>query len=178
MLEETSARRTKLDAAKAAAVGFLELLGTEDQAAIIAFNSDARVIQQLTDDRVALEAAIADIEASLHTCIVCAVDVAATELASDRRNPENSGVLILLTDGKSNPRPVSEAEVRADEAKLAGVTIFTIGLGSDLDDASLERIASEPEYFKRAPDAEDLAEVYAAIAVAIPCPSDAYWSRR
>lgn len=178
MLERSAAGRTKLEAATAAARSFVELLGSRDQAAIVQFNAEARVLQPLTSDRRALDAAIGEIEPSPQTCLVCAVDVAATELASDRRRPDNTAVLILLTDGKSNPRPIGEAEERAVEAKRSGVTVFTIGLGDDLDVDSLERIASRPEYFKRAPDAEDLAAVYASIAVEIPCPADTYWVRR
>jgi hypothetical protein len=39
-------------------------------------------------------------------------------------------------------------------------------------------MASRPEYFFRAPDAEDLAQIYAGIAGAIPCPADAFWGGR
>ena len=58
------------------------------------------------------------------------------------------------------------------------VTIFTIGLGEDLNLAALEAMASKPGYFYRAPDSEDLAEIYGAIAVEIPCPAEQYWGRR
>jgi hypothetical protein len=33
-------------------------------------------------------------------------------------------------------------------------------------------------YYYRAPDGEDLAEIYEAIAVEIPCPAEGYWGRR
>ena len=87
-------------------------------------------------------------------------------------------MLVLLTDGKSNPRPASEAVARADEAKRSGIVIFTIGLGSDLDDAALAAIASQPAFYYRAPTAEQLGGIYRQIAVAIPCPAEAFWGRR
>lgn len=39
-------------------------------------------------------------------------------------------------------------------------------------------MASRPAWAYRAPDAEDLAAIYRAIAVAIPCPKDAFWGGR
>lgn len=66
---------------------------------------------------------------------------------------------VLLTDGRSNPRPASEAVARAGEAKAAGMTVFTIGLGADID-------------------VEALAEIYRAIAVALPCPVGVFWGGR
>jgi Mg-chelatase subunit ChlD len=180
MLEPTADDLSKLRAAQRAVGNFLHGLQLDagDQAAIIAFNSKAWTEQWLTADRRALQRALERIVAAPQTCLVCAVDVAARELTSNRHNPESQSVMILLTDGKSNPQPVSQAVDRAAEAKLAGITIFTIGLGEDLNLEALEAIASNPSYFYRAPDGEDLREIYAAIAVEIPCPADEFWGRR
>ncbi|HQZ72255.1 MAG TPA: VWA domain-containing protein, partial [Anaerolineae bacterium] len=82
------------------------------------------------------------------------------------------------TDGRSNPRPVADAEASAAVAKAAGVMVFTIGIGDDLDAEALAKIASRPEFFFRALDAEVLSEIYRAIAVSIPCPPDSFWGRR
>ena len=180
MLETTAAGRSKLAAAIAAAGTFLDQLRLDagDQAAIVSFNADADLRTELTADRPTLDTALASITPASQTCLVCGVDVAATELASDRRRADNTPVLILLTDGLSNPRPASEAVQRAAEAKAAGVVIHTIGLGDTLDFGALEAMASEPDDFHRAPDAEDLAAIYAQIAVEIPCPPSRYWGRR
>ena len=178
MLQEIGNGRTKLDAARDAAAGFLGQLGASDQAAVVAFNREATLMQPLTTNRIALDGALANIEAAQQTCLPCAIDVAVDELRSDRRNSDNTPVLILLTDGKSNPRPASEAEGRAAEAKQRGVIIFTIGLGDDLDFEALAHIASKPDYYYHAPDAEELSDIYEAIAVEIPCPAEDYWGRR
>lgn len=50
------------------------------------------------------------------------------------------------------------------------MVLFTIGLGADLEEDALQRMASRPEYFYKAPDAESLTEIYRRIAVAVPCP--------
>jgi Mg-chelatase subunit ChlD len=180
MLQPGNAAQTKLELAVDAAREFLDLLRLDagDQAAIVAFNDTATLLAGLTSDRGALGAALDAIETAQHTCLVCAVDVAATELASERHDRANTPVLILLTDGKSNPRPASEAVLRATEAKRAAILIFTIGLGTEVDDAALEAIASQPSYFYRAPTADQLGDIYHQIAVAIPCPAEGFWGRR
>jgi Mg-chelatase subunit ChlD len=180
MLEQTPAGRTKLAAAIKAAGIFLGQLQLDagDQAAIVAFNADAQLLQPLTADRSALDAALASIRPARQTCLVCGVDVGADELASDRRDPDNTAVMIVLTDGLSNSRPASEAVTRAAEAKRNGVVVYTIGLGTALDFLVLEQIASEPAQFYRAPDAEQLADIYRQIAVEIPCPAGRFWPRR
>jgi hypothetical protein len=60
----------------------------------------------------------------------------------------------------------------------AGVTVFTIGLGSELERDALRSMASRPRDFYEAPDGEDLAAIYAQIAVEIPCPPSRWWGRR
>jgi len=180
MLLPGNATNTKLELAVDGARTFLDLLSLDagDQAAVVTFNDTARLLARLTDDRGTLDAALAAIGTALHTCLPCAVDVASTELASERRDTANTPVLILLTDGKSNPRPASEAVARAAQAKQAGMVIFTIGLDTELDDAALAAIASQPSYYYRAPTADQLADIYRQIAGAIPCPAESFWGRR
>ena len=182
MLEVTApgSSRTKLDAAREAAQAFLSALrlGQGDQAAVVVFNAQATLLSGLTADRAALDAALGSMAAAPQTCIVCGVDSGASELASARHDPDNAPVLILLTDGRSNPQPVSAAVTRASAAKAGGIRIFTIGLGSDLDASALRDIASEPAAYWHAPSAAELAGIYRAIAVDIPCPGAAFWAGR
>lgn len=182
MLESAmpGSQQNKLDAAREAARAFLAAIQLDqgDQAAIITFNSRARLLTGLSADRTLLETALAGISPSLQTCIVCGMDAGAQELASDRRRAENAPVLILLTDGRSNPQPASEAVERAAAAKAAGIRIYTIGLGTDLDEAALREMASNPGLYFHAPVAQELAEIYRGIAVDIPCPASAYWAGR
>jgi Mg-chelatase subunit ChlD len=180
MLLPADAAHTKLAVAVDAAREFLDLLHMDagDQAAVVAFNASATLVAGLTSDGATLDGALSAIQTARQTCLVCAVDVAANELASVRHKATNTPVLILLTDGQSNPRPASEAVARAAQAKQAGVVIFTIGLGSDLDDAALAAIASQPSYFCRAPTADELHDIYRRIAVTIPCPPEQFWGRR
>ncbi len=180
MEEPAGDGRTKLEAARAAAVAFIELLRLEadDQAAIIAFNSDAHVVIDLTADRSALTTALGTITTASQTCLVCGLEAAAEALESDSRIFANQPVVILLTDGRSNPRPASEAVDEAARLKADGVVIFTIGLGAVLDDAALTAIASKPSFAFHASGGAALEAIYREIAVTLPGPADCYWGRR
>jgi len=182
MGELTRSGRPKIDAALDAARAFLDLLALDDpsnpgppnpdgdQAAIVAFHADAWLLAPLTDDRAALDTALDAVALGQQTRLDRAVAVGAQALSDvSRRRPGNLPVLVLLTDGRANPVPVDVAITEAATAKAAGVTLFTIGLGDDLDADALAAMASTPAGFLRAPDAEDLAAVYAQVARSIPC---------
>lgn len=172
--------QTKLDAALNAARAFLDALRLDqgDQAAIVSFNSRAILLTGLTGDRPVLNAALSAIMSSPQTCIVCGLDTGARELAGPRRQSGNLPVLILLTDGRSNPQPASEAVARAAAAKAAGIRLYTIGLGADLDEAALREMVSGEGAIFHAPSGAELAGIYREIAVDIPCPSGAFWGGR
>ena len=180
MTDLTPAGRTKLDTAIAAVRTFLGQLRFDrgDKAAIIAFNASATLLTPLTGDRATLDAALGTIQTAQQTCLVCAVDTAAAELTGVRHVMAHAPVLVLLTDGRSNPRPASEAVARAVAARATGVTIYTIGLGSDAEAESLAAIASRPEWYYPAPNTEALADIYRRIAVELPCPAGAFWGGR
>jgi Mg-chelatase subunit ChlD len=171
MQERTLAGRTKLETARAAAGVFLDLVSwaAGNQAALVTFDAEARLAQSLTADRSRLDIALAAMTTARQTCLPCAVAEADRELASPRRRTGNTPVLLLLTDGKSNPRPMSEAVRAAQVAKARGVLVFTIGVGEDLDEAGLAAMASQPAYYYRAPDAAALEAIFRAVAVTIPC---------
>ncbi len=180
MEEPAGDGRTKMEAARSAAKAFIERLKLDagDQAAIVAFNSDARTVVGLGSDLTALELALDGITTASQTCIVCGLEAAGEVLDSDARVDDNQPVIILLTDGRSNPRPVAEAVDEADRMKSDGTVIFTIGLGEDLDDAALTDIATKPSFAFRASDGVALESIYREIAVTLPGPADCYWGRR
>lgn len=175
MLELTRAGRTKIDAARAAARLFLEQLDLPaDQAAIVAFNASATLSQALTGDRAALLAALDTIATAQLTRIDLGIRTAQAELAGPRRRPGHRPAMVVLTDGRNNPEPVASAVAAAAAAKAAGMRVFTIGLGDDVEAEALAAMASAPGDFFVAPDGEDLAAIYRAIAGAVkPCPD--YW---
>ncbi|MFI0606842.1 MAG: VWA domain-containing protein [Anaerolineae bacterium] len=180
MAELAGDGQTKIAAARTAAAALLAALPLEagSQAAVLTFNSAATLDQPLTGDRAALQQALDSFQLSRQTCLVCAVQAADAELSGPRHRSGALQVMVLLTDGRSNPQPVAEAIVAATAAKEHGVVIFTVGLGDDLDVEALGAMASQPDYFRTAASATDLAAIYRDIAGLLPCPADAFWGNR
>ena len=181
MLEEVEGGGTKLEAATAAVrvfLGELALGGGGDQAAIVTFSAEAAVVQELTADREALERALGRIETAGKTRIHLGIEAATGELASGRHAAGSGRAMVVLTDGRANPDSPELAVAEAGEAKAAQVTVFTIGLGNELDNDALGRMASKREYYYRAPTAGDLEGIYREVAVTIPCPAESFWGRR
>ena len=179
----TAAGRTRLAAALEAARTFVAGLALPaDQAAVVCFNNAAWVEVGLTGRRADVQAALARIPDGVRqqTRIDLGIEAAQLELSGPRHRAINRPVMIVLTDGLANPEPASTAVQRAAAAKADEITIFTIGLGDEreLNVPELTQMASRAEYFYHAPDAEDLAAIYRAIAVELPCPGVRLWVRR
>lgn len=171
MLTPTRTGRTKLAAAVDAAgafVGLLDLAGG-DAAAVVWFNSRSEVHQPLSQDTAALGMALASVPQGPGTRIDLGLASARDALAGPRRSPDNSAAVILLTDGHPSGTTEAAVEAAASELKAGGARIYAIGLGDDVDPALLGRIASDRADVILAPDAEELARVYAQIARELPC---------
>jgi Mg-chelatase subunit ChlD len=180
MLDPVRADSTKLDLAIDAARQVITLLKDGDQVALVTFNVNATVIQTLTGDFEVAGATLDHVTAAEYTRLDLGVKDGRQELVSTRRNWSNPSVLIILTDGKANPVPVSVAMAEAETAKEAEITLFTIGLGrpEDLDAEALRLMASREEYFYMTPNAEELGDIYESIARVIPCRPERFWGGR
>lgn len=179
MLFHTRAGRTKIDAAKDAARRFLDTMKFPgDQAAVVSFNADSAVVVDLTGDKAVLARGLDGIRNREFTRIHLGLATARDLLRGARRVADHTPVVVMLTDGRSNPDPVERALEAAEDLKRDGVAVFTVGLGDDVEFDALRRMASRPEAFRWAPDGEDLGPIYEAIAREIPCPPSAYWPWR
>jgi Mg-chelatase subunit ChlD len=163
----------KLQAAIDAAIGLVQSLKAHDQTTVVAFNEGAYMRSTLTADKATTIAALQGLPATSHTgtSIDQGLNMARAELIGPRHSTRNHQALVLLTDGEQNPE-IGDQAVRdaADAAKSEGIKIVTIGLGATVDVDLLTEIATSPEYFHYAPNAEDLQEIYREIAEEIPCP--------
>ncbi len=149
---------------------------------MVGFNNDWWLQHGLTNDAAALERAVdaLPLRTAEGTRLDLAVAGGLAALAGPERDPENTPVMVLLTDGLPNrvPTPVPAGSQEdtvlavADQAKAAGVLLYTIGLGqpTDIDAGLLRAMANRPDMYYYAPDGEDLAEIYAQIAYTIGCP--------
>jgi uncharacterized protein YegL len=168
----------KLEAAKAAAVAFLGAMRLpDDRVGVVTFSAEASKISPLSGDHAALEAAIGRIVPGSGTRIDTGLEIAQTMLSGPEHLAGHTPVVVLLTDGiqdEAADRPLRIAE----ELRSAGVAIFGVGLGEDVDVDYLSRITAQQDRLYISPGPEGLADIYAKIARRIPCPSEAHWGRR
>ncbi len=158
----------KIEQARQAARTFVGLLDLpRDQAAVVGFNTTARLASRLTGDRGTLEAAIRSLINSPGTRIDVALLAATGELLSGRRRPQNRAVIVLLSDGAHNGDP-ADVLTRAAEARRLGASLYAIGLGADADRALLEQVAGRERTYYAA-DGAALEAIYREVAAAIPC---------
>jgi len=180
MAEPTSGGRSKLAAASAAARRFADglRLASGDQIGLVTFNSRATLALRLTQDRAALDRALGQVQLAQTTRLDLGVAAGYAELVSPRHRRTSKPVLVVLTDGRANPVPVESAITEANRAKALGITVFTVGVGTDLDRLGLIAMASRPDHAFLTTDGEALLTIFARIAETIPCPASAFWGRR
>ena len=163
----------RLEAAKQSASDFIDTLASNNNIAVVSFGSTALLESSLTIDHLEAKNSITKIEAkdTGGTALGDAIITGANSLITS----ENSKVLILLTDGRSNTGvPIQDA---VDYAKIKQVTINTIGIATPeggeytegvnltLDELTLQGIAlnTNGKYFK-ATSQEELNNAYTEIA--------------
>jgi len=187
-------RPTRLEAAKAAARGFVEQQPASVRVGVVAFGGTAIVAARPTDDRATVLAAINRLQPQGDTSLgegilgslsaIAGRQIAAPGDAEKGADETPIGyyggtAVVLLTDGEDTGGP-DPAEL-ADLASTAGVRIETIGLGTPqgtvievdgfsiataLDAATLQRIAETTGgTYHAAGDAASLAQVYESIQV-------------
>jgi VWFA-related protein len=161
LFDRSGSMKQALDVTREAASGFVRRLSVGDRLAVVSFDEQIRVDAPLTSDRVALEAAVRGITAGSNTVLYDAVHSALglLENAGTRRQ-----AILVLSDGKDTRSRLKPADVVAD-VKAKGVPVYTIGLGSGVDAATLTHLAEETGgTFLRAAGPEDLRLLYQSIA--------------
>lgn len=160
----------KLEAARAAAQTFITLVNLpRDHAAVAAFDADGRVVAGLSGNRAALRLALDGLVTGEGTRIDRGLVVALGEIQGIRGRRDARPVIVLLTDGRPSGGTATDAVRAAERARAAGVTVFTIGLGTDVDDDLLVGLAGDRSRYSFAPDAAALEAIYRRIAEGIPC---------
>lgn len=123
----------RLDAAKAAARDFLQLLPTGFNVALVSFAGTAAVVVPPTTDRGAVAAAIDNLQVAPSTAIGEGIYSSLDAMAQAPPDPDHPddpapGAVVLLSDGYTNVgRP---SDVAAQEAKKQRIPIYTIAYGT------------------------------------------------
>jgi VWFA-related protein len=143
-MDTSGSMKKRLADAQSAAKSFLRTLQPQDKAQVVRFSRDVKTIQPLSADRAAAEAAIDATTARGDTALF---DALYTSVESLRDVPGRKAI-VLLSDGVDDDgtgKPLSKKTV-TDVLRLArqvNVPIYAIGLGTELDELALKKVASE-----------------------------------
>jgi uncharacterized protein YegL len=141
---------------------FLEQIDlTMHNVALLLFSGLIEEAQPLTNDLTRLQALLRRASAQDGTAIDVALHAGREELRSSRRRPGTSALIILLSDGGSDPATALE------EARLAsedGIPIVVVGFkGTDFNEALLRQLATSG-FYRLAQVPEDLATLFQDLA--------------
>ncbi len=112
----------------------VDTLLVNDRASVVDFDGSSRLAQALTSDKAALKAAIDTIDDSGSTNIGAGIRTGIDSLGAQG---DPARVIVLLTDGDG-----SYSIDLTTEAKSKSITIYTIGLGSAVNETLLRDIAA------------------------------------
>ena len=153
----TMAGVAKIGMAKAAAAGVIELLEPMDSIGVIAFDAAAKWVVPVSSarDRQKILELLGTLRAGGGTDAYPAMQQALTALEETDARIKH---VILLTDGQLAGR---DHEGLSRKMLAAGVTVSTIGIGTDADLHTLDRIAQEGGgTFYHADDMDSVPEIF------------------
>ena len=128
LIDTSGSVRTKLDDEKATAAEFLRsiLRKSKDEALIIQFDSEVRLVQDFTDDIERLVRALNGLEAGNSTSLYDAIYLAVEEKLKEAVGRR---VIVAITDGDDTASKLKKDEA-IDAAQRSDVLIYGIGVRS------------------------------------------------
>lgn len=168
-----------LENAKEAANNFLDNLAPQDRAAIVAFRTSVNLddpFPQLdpsrehdfTTDHGALHNLVNGLSATLGVGKTCLYDATFKAVKMTARQSAGRRAVLVFTDGRETPQEgcsVLKDDDPINEARQAGVPVFTVGLGSEVDPNYLRRLAlTTGGTYQQATDSAQLAPLFQSIA--------------
>lgn len=158
-----SMKGSAIEQARIGAAAFTDMMRGADTAAYVTFDTRVTVVQEFTGDREALKEKILATGVGSDTALLDGV-YQGLELFSPLPR-EGVRVLLVLTDGRENKSHKKLEEVLA-LATEQGVSLFTIGLGENIQPEMLGELArkSEGNYYP-APQPEQLKGIYEQISL-------------
>lgn len=142
-----------IDTAKQGAKAFVEELGPDDQSALVTYNGDAYLDQELTFNHQETWDAIDNVSAYGDTDIPKGVEMGHAEMTSTRARlaaaPDQArAIMIVVGDGDGINYPHNAA----DAVKSSGIEVFVIKVGAGASADQFQTMASRPlsTYYKEA----------------------------
>lgn len=144
-----------------AAEGFVKIMNSSDQTAIVLFDSTAKVAVDMTSDKDKLKNALQKVVSSGGTSFDAAIKASLAELDSYVNSVYTVNRILLLSDGES-----SASASLLQDAKDKKIPIYTIGLGSGSYDYILKNISdSTGGEFYKAFNADELVGIYTKFGI-------------
>ncbi|MEP7010905.1 MAG: VWA domain-containing protein [Acidobacteriota bacterium] len=160
LLDTSASMEANLPAARAAALEFLEKrVQPKDRAAVITFNDRPNLTAKFTKDLGTLAGGLAGVKAERGTALYDSLVFTLYYF----NGIKGQRAILLLSDGKDENSKFSYEDA-LDYARRAGVTIYSIGLGKDLDKRKLTKLAEETggrSFFVQ--KGEELSRIYTEI---------------
>lgn len=181
MREPTDRGRSKLEAARDGARAFLAgmRLGPEgDRAAIVSFNAGGAVLAGLGSGPAELERALAAMSSQPGSRIDLGLAAAEQAFVQGGAAAGRRRVLVLLSDGLVNGATPVDVRLRAERLAAGAVSLWTVGLGAQIDRDLLRAVAGDDARYLEAPEAEALAGLYAGLAERLTCDRRELWGGR
>jgi Ca-activated chloride channel homolog len=174
LLDTSASMDERMAIAQEAAIGFAKQLHKEDQAEVIDFDSQVRILSPFTNDSAALEKAIRATTPNGSTSLYNAIYISLKELKKTKAASTSDirrQAIVLLSDGDDTSSLIEFDEV-LDLAKRSETSIYAIGLRQgeiarrEFKEAEfvLKQLANETggrAYFPT--DARELAKIYQTI---------------
>ena len=174
LLDTSASMDERMGIAQEAAIGFARQMHKDDQAEVIDFDSQVRVLSPFTNDAVALEKAIRQTTPNGSTSLYNAIYISLKELKKVKAAATNEirrQAIVVLSDGDDTSSLIEFDEV-LDLAKRSETAIYAIGLRQgeigrrEFKEAEfvLKQLAQETggrAYFPT--DARELAKIYQTI---------------
>jgi Ca-activated chloride channel family protein len=174
LLDTSASMDERMGIAQEAAIGFAKQLHKDDQAEVIDFDSQVRVLSPFTNDAAALEKAIRQTTPNGSTSLYNAIYISLKELKKVKATSSSEirrQAIVLLSDGDDTSSLIEFDQV-LDLAKRSETVIYAIGLRQgeiarrEFKEAEfvLKQLANETggrAYFPT--DARELPKIYQAI---------------
>ncbi len=149
-----------MTAEKNAATAFLAGLRAQDQASILSFSTAVQPVMNFTSDKQALSNALGGLTPGGNTALY---DALFQSVQSTTTTAPSRRIVVLMTDGR-NTKSEASLEDGLNLAVQLGVPVYTVGVGSDVDQVLLDRIARQTggsSIYAKGPEA--LAQAYQTI---------------
>jgi Ca-activated chloride channel homolog len=130
LLDTSASMDERMGIAQEAAIGFARQLHKEDQAEVIDFDSQVRILQAFTNDSAALEKAIRQTTPNGSTSLYNALYIALKDLKKVKAETTSDirrQAIVLLSDGDDTSSLIEFDQV-LDLAKRSETVIYSIGL--------------------------------------------------